>query len=227
MMEKIKSQFGILPVEKKLGEEPWIAENCELIYVKLGAYTEVGMFNFFEHVELGDYAYTGQFCFIQHATIGKFANLAAMVRIGPTAHPMERPTQHHFTYRRKMYGFKEQDDQGFFDWRKEKITTIGHDTWIGHGAIVMPGVNIGNGAVVGSGSVVTKDVAPYTVVAGVPAKVIKPRFNDEVIAKLEDIKWWAWSHEKIKENFDDFTLDIDDFVTKHWERETNGTVVKD
>jgi len=201
----------------KLSKKPTIAENCNLANVKLGEYTELGIFNFCENVELGDYSYTCQFCFIQNAIIGKFSNIAPTVRIGATAHPVEKPTLHHFTYRSKMYGFTEEDDAEFFQRRKEKTTYLGHDTWIGHGAIIMPGITIGNGAVVGSGSVVTKDVEPYTIVAGIPAKVIRKRFNDDIIAKLETIKWWDWSYEKIKQNFADFKLDIEDFVQKHLE----------
>ncbi|MTI65829.1 MAG: chloramphenicol acetyltransferase [Firmicutes bacterium] len=202
--------------EKRLSKKPLIKENCELKNTELGKFTEIGMLNFFENVKFGDYSYTGQFCFIQNAIIGKFSNIAAMVRIGPTDHPMKRPSLHHFTYRRKMYGFDDKDDFEFFEKRKERKTYIGHDTWIGHGAIILPEVKIGNGAVVASGALVTKDVAPYTVVAGIPAKPIKKRFDEDVIKKLEEIKWWNWSYEKIKQNLDDFLLDIELFVKKHY-----------
>lgn len=203
--------------EKKiLTREPLISENSKLVNAKLGEFTEVGIFNFYENVILGDYSYTGQFCFLQNVEIGKFANIATMVRIGPTNHPMERPALHHFTYRREMYGFDDKDDDEFFKTRESKKIYIGHDTWIGHGVTIMPGIKVGDGAVVGSGSVVTKDVEPYTIVVGVPAKPLRKRFNDEIIRKLECIKWWDWSYEKIKENFKDFLLDINDFVEKYY-----------
>lgn len=203
--------------EKILEVKPLIGENCNIVNSKLGEFTEVGILNFYENVILGDYSYTGQFCFLQNVEIGKFVNIAAMVRIGPTNHPMERPTLHHFTYRRKMYGFDNKDDEEFFEKRKNNKSYIGNDVWIGHGVVVMPGVTIGNGAVIGSGAVVTKDVEPYNIVAGIPGKVIRKRFKDDIISKLESIKWWNWSHKKIKENFNDFLLDIDDFVEKHYE----------
>lgn len=202
--------------KKVLTGEPLIGESCKLANTKLGQFTEVGILNFFENVILDDYSYTGQFCFLQNVEIGKFANIAAMVRIGPTNHPMERPTLHHFTYRREMYGFDDKDDVEFFKARESRRTFIGHDTWIGHGVIIMPGVKIGNGAIVGSGSVVTKDVEPYTIVVGTPAKPLRKRFNDEIVRKLECIKWWDWPYEKIKENFNDFLLDIDTFTQKHY-----------
>lgn len=204
-------------LEKKLFTNgPTIGENSEISNMEIGKFTEVGMCNFIENVVMGDYSYTGELCFVQNANIGKFVNIAAMVRIGATMHPIERPTLHHFTYRRKMYGFDDKDDTKFFERRESKVTYIGHDTWIGHGAIIMPGVKIGDGAVVGSGAVVTKDVEPYTVVAGVPAKFIKRRFTENEASKLQSIKWWDWAHEKIKENFNDFLLDIDRFIDKHY-----------
>lgn len=79
-------------------------------------------------------------------------------------------------------------------------TEIGNDVWIGHKAVIMPGVKIGDGAVIGSYSVVTKDVAPYTMVGGNPAKEIRQRFSDEQIEKLLQIRWWDWDIEKITRN---------------------------
>ncbi|KPU42587.1 streptogramin A acetyltransferase [Oxobacter pfennigii] len=201
----------------RLTTEPAIGDNCRIENSKLGQYTRVGIFNHYENVILGDYSYTSEFCILQNVEIGKFSNIAAMVRIGPTNHPMERPTLHHFTYRRMLYGFDDKDDAEFFEHRKSRKTYIGHDTWIGHGAIIMPEVTIGNGAVVGSGAIVTKDVEAYSVVVGSPAKPIRKRFDDITIKKLEAIEWWNWSYEKVKENFNDFLLDIHEFINKHYE----------
>lgn len=79
-------------------------------------------------------------------------------------------------------------------------TVVGHDVWIGHDATVMPGVTIGSGAIIASGAVVTKDVAPYTIVGGNPARAIRQRFSDEVVAELLDIAWWDWPIDKIEAN---------------------------
>ncbi|ATW26637.1 DapH/DapD/GlmU-related protein [Candidatus Formimonas warabiya] len=203
-------------MNKILGKEPYIHENCRLYQTVLGQYTEIDGHNYLENVRMGDFSYTSPFCIIQNAEIGKFANIAAMVRIGPTAHPMDRPTLHHFTYRRIKYGLAPTDDEKFFHWRGAQKVFIGHDTWIGHGAVIMPGVRIGNGAVVGSGAVVTKDVAPYTVVAGVAAKPIKGRFPEDTVKKLEEIRWWDWPYELIKERLDDFYLPIEEFTEKYF-----------
>lgn len=79
-------------------------------------------------------------------------------------------------------------------------TVIGHDVWIGNSVTFMPGVHVGDGAIIGAHSVVTKDVAPYTIVGGNPAKEIRQRFDEETIAFLLTLRWWDWSVEKITEN---------------------------
>lgn len=85
-------------------------------------------------------------------------------------------------------------------WDNKGDIIIGNDVWIGYEAIILAGVTIGDGAIIGARAVVTKDVLPYTVVAGVPAKPIKKRFDDKIISKLLDIQWWNWSDEKIAKN---------------------------
>lgn len=85
-------------------------------------------------------------------------------------------------------------------WDNKGDIIIGNDVWIGYEAIILAGVTIGDGAIIGARAVVTKDVLPYTVVAGVPAKPIKKRFDDKTISKLLDIQWWNWSDEKIAQN---------------------------
>lgn len=200
---------------KKLSRDPLIHETCQLINTKLGEYTEIGLYNYLENAALADFSYTSQFCMVQNAEIGKFVNIAAMVRIGPTAHPMTRPTLHHFTYRKMMYDFDVEDDEEFFAWRAQQKAYIGHDTWIGHGAIIMPGVKVGNGAVIGSGAIVTKDVDPFSIVAGVPAYPLKRRFTPDIRSKLEQIKWWDWPYDIIKQRIHDFSLPVSEFVNKY------------
>ena len=198
----------------KLSEQPTIGERAVLVNSTLGAWTEVGADNTLENVELGDYSYTGPWGMFQNVVIGKFSNIAAQVRVGATMHPMDRPTLHHFTYRRSWYGFAPTDDEEFFAWRKAQVAFIGHDTWLGHGVVVMPGVTVGTGAVVGSGAVVTHDVEPYTVVAGVPAKVIKRRFDEATAQALTATAWWDWDHETLKERLADFSGPVEAFLEK-------------
>jgi len=198
----------------KLTEKPTVHERVSLTNCTLGPWTEVGADSTLENVALGAYSYTGPFGMFQNTVFGKFANIAAQVRVGPTMHPMDRPTLHHFTYRSSWYGFADTDDQEFFAWRADQVARIGHDTWIGHGAVVMPGVTVGDGAVVGAGAVVTKDVAPYTVVAGVPAKFLRRRFDEATTEALQALAWWDWDHERLKVRLLDFKGPVEAFLAK-------------
>lgn len=83
-------------------------------------------------------------------------------------------------------------------WDNKGDTVVGNDVWIGYEAVILSGVHIGNGAIIGARAVVTKDVPPYTVVGGIPAKEIKKRFDEETIRKLQQIQWWNWSFDKIQ-----------------------------
>ena len=94
-----------------------------------------------------------------------------------------------------------------------KNVNIGNDVWIGTNATILPGVNVGDGAVIGTEAVVTKDVPPYAIVGGNPAKIIKYRFDEETIAKLLQIKWWDLSHKMIIENIDQF-FDVEDYINQ-------------
>ena len=85
-------------------------------------------------------------------------------------------------------------------WDNKGDIVIGNDVWIGYEAVIMAGVHIGNGAIIAARAVVTKDVPPYTIVGGVPARPIRKRFDEEVIRKLETLKWWDWSVEKIRQS---------------------------
>lgn len=177
-----------------------VVEDCHF-----GRYTEVGEQVHMRDCTLDDYSYICRFGELIGADIGKFANIAALVRINPGFHPMDRPSQHHFTYRLSRYGLAPEDDEAFFAWRQRQRVSIGHDTWIGHGAVIMPGVQIGNGAVVGSQSVVTRDVPPYAIVAGAPARLIRMRFQRDIAQALEDTQWWDWDHDTLATRLADFS----------------------
>ena len=202
---------------KMLGEHPTVHEFSHIRDSELGAWTDIGRNCAIVESHIGDYTYLAGDAQVAYATIGKFTSIASHVRINPGNHPMWRVTQHHMTYRRRMFGLGEEDDAEFFQWRRDHHVTIGHDVWIGHAAIIMPGVTVGSGSVIGSQAVVTKDVPPYTIVAGVPAKTIRPRFPAEVAEQLLQIAWWDWSREELESRFDDL-LDLDTFLTRYGEQ---------
>ena len=199
--------------EKMLGVTPTVHPTARIHETTLGAWTDIGANSTISESRVGDYTYFAGDASVIYATIGKFCSIASHVRINPGNHPMQRVTQHHMTYRRRMFGFGESDDTEFFQWRRDHRVTIGHDVWIGHAAIIMPGVTIGTGAVIGSQAVVTKDVTPYTIVGGVPAKPIRERFPREVADQLLAIAWWDWTREELEERFDELN-DLPSFLAR-------------
>jgi hypothetical protein len=196
-----------------LSQEPTLHEPVQLTETELGVWTEIRENSRLRDVEVGDYSYLMERVQAEHATIGKFASIASDVRIGPSNHPIERPSAHHFTYRAAMYGLGE-DDESVFEWREDQEVEIGHDTWIGHSATVVPGVSVGTGAVVAAGAVVTDDVDPYEMVGGVPARRIDRRFSPETAAKLEATEWWDWDHATIRSRLTDFR-NLEAFLGKY------------
>lgn len=149
----------------------------------------------FYHSTMGRHSFCGYDCEISHADIGSFVSIANGVVIGGGRHPMEWVGMSPVFYEGR-------------DSVKAKFSTharapvqrvrVGHDVWIGRSAIVLPGVEIGNGAVVGAGAVVTKDVAPYAVVAGSPARLLRYRFSESTVARLAATAWWDRDDETLE-----------------------------
>ena len=197
-------------------DKPFVHPDCAISDSSFGRYVEIGAGTRVANSEFGDYSYCDRTCDIANARIGKFANIASFTRIGATDHPMEKASLHHFLYRSADYWDDVEDDGDWFAHRASRMATIGHDTWIGHAAIIKPEVTIGDGAVVASGAIVTKDVPPYTIVAGVTAKAVRRRFSEQVADRLMALAWWDWSHERLRQVLPDFrSMPVDAFLEKY------------
>lgn len=167
-------------------------------------------------VGMGSYVVSGSLIF--GSKIGRFCSIASNVKIEPYRHPTNLVSSYSCFYNtpnklplgKSNYDFDYQlkTDNGYY-------VEIGNDVWIGENVIIKGGVKIGDGAVIGMGAVVTKDVPPYAVVGGVPAKIIKYRFDNETINKLLKIQWWNWDIEIIKAKREEF-VDVKSFIEKYY-----------
>ena len=130
--------------------------------------------------------------------IGKFCSIACGAKFLFTSgnHSMQSLSTYTFPIFHEEWGLDAKDIRSAWDNKGDIV--IGNDVWIGYEAVILSGVTVGDGAIIGARAVVTKDVPPYTIVAGVPARPIRKRFDEEVIAKLQALRWWDWDEEKIK-----------------------------
>lgn len=167
---------------------------------------------------LGLGSYIGEGSIIKDTIIGRFTCVGPNVKTVSGSHPTSGFVSLHpaFYSTRKQSGFtfvseNRYPEYKYADPRHKKIVVIGNDCWIGYGAIIMEGVTIGNGAIVAAGAIVTHDLEPYGIYAGVPAKLIKKRFNEHQIEKLQSIKWWEKDFNWLKTKADAFS-NIDLFL---------------
>lgn len=153
---------------------------------------------------VGRYTYISNHDFIINSRIGAFCSLAAYVAVGGGVHPARDwvSTSPAFFSTRAQCGATFVQENRF---QEEVETVVGNDVWIGLGAIVLPGVKVGDGAIVGAGAVVTRDVEPYAVVVGSPARTVRKRFADEDVAWLLKTRWWDRDDAWLQANSDAFS----------------------
>lgn len=169
------------------------------------------IFQRYHDLQIGEYTYGG--CFdatrVPPGTrIGRFSSFASEFMVIRSNHPTGLVTTHPFLFK-PSFGLVKNDP------RKLMPLSIGHDVWVGYRVTILPGVSvIGNGSIIAAGSVVTRDVPPYSVVAGVPARIIKFRFSKEEISALEKIAWWDWPIDLILSRWGDF-LNLREFILKY------------
>lgn len=155
---------------------------------------------------MGRFSYLGRKSALICADVGMYCSIGDEVKVGLGIHTLSYlSTSPLFTEKCNGTGSSWVDKDTVYPYKK---VIVGNDVWIGERAMIMGGVNIGDGAVIGAGAIVTKDVPPYAIVAGIPAKVIKYRFSDEIIQSLLQIKWWNTNEETLK-------LHLDLFQTKN------------
>ncbi len=136
-----------------------------------------------KHSSIGSYSYLGKNCSVSAAAIGRYCSIGDSVIIGPGEHDMDQVST------------STEFQNNAFDSLTRDPCIIGHDVWIGAQSLILRGVTIGNGAVVGANSVVTRDVAPFEVVAGSPARVIKTRFDADRAQQITNSEWWLRDRE--------------------------------
>ena len=163
--------------------------------------------------KIGKYSYIGNNSFVSDTDIGNFTSISTDCYIGGTSHPTDwvstSPVFHKWENIMKK-NFARHEFEIF------KRTTIGNDVWIGNRVMIKAGVKIGDGAVVGMGSIVTKDIRPYEIWAGNPARLIRKRFDDETIDRFEKMKWWEWDDSEIEKYADKCTTPSE--LIKAWKR---------
>jgi len=159
---------------------------------------------------IGKYSYIGRSTFVTNTKIGNFCSIAGGCNIGGTSHTLNWVSTSSVFHR---WNNVMKKNFARFEYDIFQETEIGNDVWIATNAMIKAGVKISNGAVIGMGSVVTRDIGPYEIWAGNPARMVRKRFDDETIEKLEKIKWWDWEDKIIEEYANCFNNPLE-FISK-------------
>lgn len=189
----LKTLKRIIKSSKKNNTAPYL--------IKSSKHLKAGKMSFHN----GDFIIQGS----QEVKIGSYCAFGKNIHIITENHDYNYPAMQ-YTFYRHFFG---KEHPGVIKYPPNKERTkggveIGNDVWIGHNTTILSGVKIGNGAILGNGCIVTKDVEPYSIVSGIPARKIKMRFDDEIIQYLLEIKWWNWGEDKIQRNMGFFRLNL-------------------
>jgi len=189
----------------QLGKDVIVGNHAIIIDSSLESNISINRQNYVLKSKIGKFTYTGIGTSIRTSEVGRFCSLAWNVSIGGGNHEFEHVTTS------PLWRFSMLDEGKMNHGNNRELNKrygdfgsciVGHDVWIATNAVILRNVKVGNGAIIGAGAVVTKDVEPYSIVAGVPAKKIKMRFDDKTIEALEEIQWWNWPVETIRANVD-------------------------
>ena len=175
-----------------------------------GRYNIIGKNVLLVDCKVGNFSYLSDGCTITNTAIGKFCSIGPNVRCAPGRHPTSTfVSTHPLTFGSPSFLIKSFGATSLFEGNLK--VTIGNDVWVGANCVVIDGVIIGDGAIIAANSVVTKNVEPYSIVGGLPAKLIRKRFSDKNVSALLSVKWWDKSDEWLFENIKKFQ-DVDTFI---------------
>ena len=215
----ISLRFHELPLHIKRMLMNWKFKNknlitelgCEMKNVSIGQHVYLGHNVVLRDSFIGDHSYINKNSTVVHTHIGKFCSIGPQVQIVLGNHPMHMVSTHPVFYSNNK-SFQTFADQNYTE--EYLSVEIGNDVWIGEGVLIPGGVKIGDGAIIASRAVVTRDVEPYSIVAGIPARHIRFRFESDTIEKIKSSNWWDWDEKKLKNCFKDFH-DPALFVERH------------
>lgn len=196
--DNIQVYFRAYIVDSEVNKKCIIGENSRVRQSYLKEYVRIDRNNLIMGCNVGRYSYTGPFNMIFNSVIGDFCSISYGVTIGPPDHDFSRISTHPFLHNQEYDILNNEDLMPVSKF--DRPCEIGADVWIGCNATILRGVKIGCGAVIGANALVRKDVPPYAIVGGVPAKIIKYRFPQNIIDQLLQIEWWTWDIERIRKN---------------------------
>lgn len=226
LMESVENKVQL--VAANVSSSAKLYNNVRIIRSSIGDVTSIGDFTTVRDSTVGKYcqiqrncdllrASVGDFTIIERyavlhdVTMGSFCEMSWHCSAGGDNHNYSLPSIHHF-YWQTYFGFEENENSvgknNFFTKLKSEECIIGNDVWIGTGVTINRKVRVGNGAILASGCVVTKDVPDYAIVGGVPARIIKYRFDEKTIDRLLKIAWWDWPDDVLKENRHLFEVEV-------------------
>lgn len=197
--------------DSTFGDDVEVKDGCRIFKAEFESRVIIYPHCILSNVRCGSFSYVNEHSLLRGARVGRFTSIAPHFICGYGEHPAHLISTSPVFYSTKNQSGTSFATQDYFV--EEKGTTIGHDVWIGARSFVRDGVKIGNGAIVAAGAVVVKDVPDYAIVGGVPAKLIRYRFSEAVIAELLALEWWNRSEEDLRQAQPLFASDdIDSFL---------------
>jgi len=192
-MHKIELLINNGP-DPQLSSAPWIRleSNAKIVRSKLGGNNTLGYYSCLNRTQVGRYSGFGSFSYLVDTEVGRYATIGSRVSVGGFNHPVNWLSVHEFQYRdtSRIYGANVYTAADSVHQPHSLDTNLGDDVWVGDNVVILRGVKVSTGVIVGAGSVVTKDIEPYMIAVGNPARVLRPRFEPSVVKRLLELRWW-------------------------------------